>query len=123
MESRSRNFPTGLTRFIGLRDGTCRTPYCDAPIRHTDHAIPAARGGLTSAANGEGLCEACNYAKEAPGWAVVTHTGPDGTHTATLSTPTGATHRSTAPPIAEMPRRDISAVEVDIGLALVRCVA
>ena len=123
MESRSRIFPAGLTRFIGLRDGTCRTPYCDAPIRHTDHAIPAARGGPTSAANGEGLCEACNYAKEAPGWTVVTHTGPDGTHAAALSTPTGATHRSTAPPIAEMPRRDISALEVDVGLALARCAA
>jgi hypothetical protein len=37
MESRSRCFPKGLVRFIGLRDQTCRTPYCDAPIRHCDH--------------------------------------------------------------------------------------
>ena len=28
----------------------CRTPYCDAPIRHTDHATPHARGGPTTAA-------------------------------------------------------------------------
>ena len=30
--------------------------------------VPAAAGGPTSAANAQGLCEACNYAKEAPGW-------------------------------------------------------
>ena len=35
MESVARPFPTGLARFIELRDQTCRTPYCDAPIRHT----------------------------------------------------------------------------------------
>jgi hypothetical protein len=120
MESRSRIFPTGLARFIRLRDGTCRTPYCDAEIRHTDHATPAARGGPTSAANGEGLCEACNYAKQAPGWKVVTHTGPEGTHVAALSTPTGATHDSTAPPIGAWPRYDIGTVEVGIGVALAR---
>jgi hypothetical protein len=28
---------------------------------------PAAQGGTTSAANGQGLCEACNYTKQAPG--------------------------------------------------------
>ena len=32
----------------------CRTPYCDAPIRHRDHARPWARGGTTSAGNGLG---------------------------------------------------------------------
>lgn len=99
MESRSRLFPAGLARFIALRDGTCRTPYCDAPIRHTDHATPAARGGPTSAANGQGLCEACNYAKEAPGWTAAARIDDDGTHTVVLSTPTGTTHQSTAPPI------------------------
>jgi hypothetical protein len=45
MESRSRLFPKGLAHFIALRDDTCRTPYCDAPIRHTDHADPHIRGG------------------------------------------------------------------------------
>ena len=46
MESRSRCFPRGLAGFIGLRDQTCRTPYCDAPIRHRDHAHPHAAVGL-----------------------------------------------------------------------------
>ena len=120
MESRSRLFPSGLAHFIALRDDTCRTPYCDAPIRHTDHAVPAARGGATSANNGNGRCEACNYAKEAPGWTVVTHTDESGAHTAILTTPTGAAHNSTAPPVAGLPRFDASAIEVDIGIALAR---
>jgi hypothetical protein len=47
MESRSRCFPKGLAGFIGLRDQRCRTPYCDAPIRHRDHAEPRNRGGPT----------------------------------------------------------------------------
>ncbi len=54
MESRSRRFPKGLARFIATRDQTCRTPYCDAPIRHIDHVKPHHRNGSTSAANGQG---------------------------------------------------------------------
>lgn len=99
MESRARRFPQGLAAFIDLRDQTCRTPYCDAPIRHHDHARPHHRGGPTSARNGCGACEACNYAKEADGWQVTTTTTADGTHHATVTTPTGATYTSTAPPL------------------------
>jgi hypothetical protein len=98
MESRSRLFPKGLAAFIGIRDGTCRTPYCDAPIRHHDHAVPRNRGGPTSAVNGLGECERCNYVKEAPGWRVTT-TDENGTHTAQFATPTGARYQSTAPPL------------------------
>lgn len=67
MESRARLFPKGLARFIDLRDDTCRTPFCDAPIRHHDHATAHHRGGPTSGVNGLGECERCNYAKEAAG--------------------------------------------------------
>ncbi|OBF39364.1 HNH endonuclease [Mycolicibacterium peregrinum] len=100
MESRSRRFPKGLARFITLRDQTCRTPYCDAPIRHIDHIDPHHNHGPTSAANGQGLCEHCNYAKEAPGWQVVAGVDEFGRHTTDHITPTGATYRSTAPPLA-----------------------
>ena len=99
MESRSRRFPKGLAGFIDLRDDTCRTPYCDAPIRHHDHATPDAHGGPTTAHNGLGLCEACNYTKEAPGWQVSTTTDHHGTHTAQFTTPTGTRHQSNAPPL------------------------
>lgn len=92
-------FPRGLARFIALRDQTCRTPYCDAPIRHIDHAVPAGLGGPTTAGNGNGRYAACNYTKEAQGWRTVTDTDDDGTHTARITTPTGETYRSTAPSI------------------------
>ncbi len=98
MESRSRVFPKGLAQFIAFRDDTCRTPYCDAPIRHTDHATSHARGGPTTAVNGVGSCEACNYAKEAPGWRVHTFDADGERHTAVYVTPTGARHKSHAPP-------------------------
>ncbi|MDT5149644.1 MAG: hypothetical protein QOI01_1377 [Mycobacterium sp.] len=97
MESRARLFPKGLATFIDLRDDTCRTPYCDAPIRHHDHADPHRRDGPTSAVNGLGECERCNYAKEAPGWSVSTSSDDEGCHTAEFTTPTGARHRSRAP--------------------------
>lgn len=68
MDSRSRVAPPGLARFIRYRDQRCATPWCDAPIRHVDHIVPAVGGGPTSADNLQGLCEACNHAKQAPGW-------------------------------------------------------
>jgi hypothetical protein len=103
MDSRSRVFPKGLAEFIGLRDQRCRTPYCDAPVRHRDHASPHRRGGSTSAANGLGLCERCNYTKEAPGWTVSAEIDENGTHTARYTTPTGAHHHSIAPRVPGTP--------------------
>jgi hypothetical protein len=117
MESRSRFFPKGLAGFIGLRDRLCRTPYCDAPIRHRDHATPRSRGGPTSAANGLGECEQCNYTKEAPGWRV-TAADEDGVHTAEFVTPTGARYRSTAPPLPGAPLITVSELEVRVSIAL-----
>jgi hypothetical protein len=97
MDSRARLFPPGLRRLIQVRDNTCRTPYCDAPIRHADHIIPWHHGGQTTQANGAGLCEACNHTKETPGWTVKPRPGPR--HTLELTTPTGHTYFSTAPPL------------------------
>ncbi|MCV7009713.1 HNH endonuclease [Mycobacterium gordonae] len=116
MESRARVFPRGLAEFINLRDQTCRTPYCDAPIRHRDHITPAKRGGPTTATNGQGLCERCNYVKESPGWRVTAH-DENGTHTTEFITPTDAHYRSAAPPIYQ--RIDISEVEDAIGVRLI----
>ncbi len=119
MESRARIFPQGLARFIGLRDQTCRTPYCNAAIRHTDHAIPARHGGPTSARNGLGECEACNYTKEAPGWTVST-SDTHGAHTAAFHTPTGAVYHSTAPPPPGPPiRQRLSLLEGRLSIDLV----
>lgn len=68
MESRSRTFTGQLRRMVVYRDDVCRTPWCDARIKHADHADGYASGGSTSWENGSGLCAACNYAKEHPGW-------------------------------------------------------
>jgi hypothetical protein len=118
MESRARIFPRGLAAFIELRDQRCRTPYCDAPIRHRDHARSWAQGGPTTADNGLGSCERCNYAKEAPGWRVSTSTDENRTHTAEFTTPTGKTYRSAAPPRA--PTITVSELEVRVGVKLAK---
>ena len=125
MESKARTFPAGLARMIRTRDQSCRTPWCDAPIRHIDHIQPHAEGGPTSYTNGQGLCEACNHAKEAPGWnATAIRTTPPGNgsastpetarptvvrpaprtdpgsrHKVRITTPTGHSYTSTAPPL------------------------
>ncbi|WP_240720281.1 HNH endonuclease signature motif containing protein [Pseudarthrobacter sp. NamB4] len=97
MDSKARLFPPGLRRFLQVRDDTCRTPYCDAPIRHHDHIIPRHNDGPTTAANGQGLCEACNHTKETPGWTAKPAAGIR--HSVVLRTPTGRTYRSMAPPL------------------------
>lgn len=97
MDSRARLFPTSLRRFIQARDDVCRTPYCDAPIRHHDHVVSWQNGATTNSSNGAGLCEACNHTKEIPGWSAVARPGPR--HTVELRTPTGHSYHSTAPPM------------------------
>jgi hypothetical protein len=118
MESRARLFPRGLATFIALRDQQCRTPYCNAPIRHRDHAQPWAGGGTTTADNGLGLCELCNYTKEAPGWRVQTGATENHTHTADFTTPTGKHYRSAAPPRG--PAVEVSDLELRIGVEITR---
>lgn len=112
MDSRARLFPAGLARLIKLRDQFCRSPWCDAPIRHVDHVIRHEADGPTSATNGQGLCEACNYAKEAPRWRA--RPGPGGTVTTT--TPTGHSTTTRPPPIITITRRQLPALQVDFIL-------
>lgn len=100
MESSRRCFPDGLAAFIATRDEVCRTPWCEAPIRHADHITPATAGGATSIANGQGLCEQCNYLKERPGWRHSVQ--PDGI--ITVRTPTGHTHHSRPSDLPHEPR-------------------
>ncbi|YCK81007.1 HNH endonuclease [Arthrobacter sp. D3-18] len=95
MDSKARLFPGRMRRFIETRDDICRTPYCDAPIRHIDHIVPWHSGGTTTLTNGAGLCEACNHTKENPGWKC--RPLAEDVHTLELRTPTGHTYRSKAP--------------------------
>lgn len=96
MDARSRCFPANLAKLLVLRDQVCRIPWCDAPIRHSDHVIPAAHDGPTDVANGQGLCEACNHSKQAPGWNATPSPGGAGSQVV-ITTPTGHTYRSRPP--------------------------
>lgn len=98
MESQRRELDGLLRQFVVVRDQFCRTPWCDAPIRHGDHVERSADGGRTSAANTQGLCEACNYAKEAPGWSSRADETEASAPDITIRTPTG--HRYTSRPPA-----------------------
>ncbi len=97
--STARFFGDGLAALLRARDqGLCRTPYCDAPIRQLDHVVPDADGGPTDLDNGQGLCEACNQAKNAGGLVQSAGRPPDGRHTVVTTTSTGHRYASTAPP-------------------------
>jgi hypothetical protein len=93
MESRRRLFTPAQARFIRARDQRCRTSWCEAPIRHIDHIVPAEHGGETSVHNAQGLCAACNFAKQATGWTA--RPGPRGS--VTTETPAGHTYASDPP--------------------------
>ncbi|PRZ43474.1 uncharacterized protein DUF222 [Antricoccus suffuscus] len=101
MSSKRRTAPAGLADLIDTRDQTCRTPWCDAPIRHHDHITPAAAGGPTHGEQMQGLCEACNYTKETYGWNARRVPGPR--HTVTTTTPTGHRYTSRAPRLPGAP--------------------
>jgi hypothetical protein len=94
-----RRFDGWLGKLIGLRDQTCRDPYCDAAIRHHDHVSGWASGGSTTLANGRGTCARGNYVREMPGWRVeVLDRGQqDRPHTTVTTTPTGHHYLSRAP--------------------------
>jgi hypothetical protein len=98
MESHRRLFQRGQARFSRVRDRRCRTPYCGAPIRQIDHVKPSGNGGATRVDNAQGYCQACNLAKQAPGWiTTVTNKGLSGAHEVLITTPTGHQYRSRAP--------------------------
>jgi Domain of unknown function (DUF222) len=107
MDSDRRLFDGALRRFLITRDGgTCREPWCDAAIRHLDHVLDHARGGPTSADNGQGTCVRDNLVKQTPGFVSRLvdhppgdHPGRSHGHTVEVTTPTGHRYYSTAPPI------------------------
>jgi hypothetical protein len=107
MDSNRRLFDGAIRRFLVTRDGgTCREPWCNAPIRHLDHVVDHARGGPTSIDNGQGTCVRDNLVKQTPGFTcrVVDHPpgdrpGRSRGHTVEVTTPTGHRYYSTAPPL------------------------
>ncbi|MGH1562889.1 HNH endonuclease signature motif containing protein [Mumia sp. DW29H23] len=93
-DPRARRFSAAVRRLVSMVDGQCRRPWCDCRIRDVDHAQPYARGGLSVAANAQGVCQADNLAKEAPGWQVATVEGAAGALASEVHwrTPTGHLH-------------------------------
>lgn len=61
-DSRRRRFDGALRDLIVARDQRCRC--CGAPIVDIDHICDYCVGGITSAANGQGLCQRCNHMKQ-----------------------------------------------------------
>ena len=97
MDSKAELFQGRLAEFIRLRDRICRTPAAAHSSDIPTTSQPRSRGGPTTADNGQGLCECCNYAKQADGWSTRTIPGPR--HTVEITTPTGHTYTSTADPL------------------------
>jgi hypothetical protein len=107
---RRRFFGNADSRLLGARDQTCRHPRCEGRIEHHDHVTSFADGGETTPANGQGLCEGHNQVKELPGWTHRVVDARPGHHTVAVTTPTGHTYRSQAPPglpppLCSSPRR------------------
>lgn len=114
MDSRARRFEGGLAAFLRLRDRSCREEFCDAPVRHLDHAVDVALGGATDSTNGQGVCEGHNYAKQATGWVARPRPGPR--HTIETVTPTGHTYSSVAPRLGPAPREWSPGEKAVVGL-------
>lgn len=97
VDSRRRKAPAGLAALVADRDQLCRSPWCGAPLRHVDHVQPHRETGRTDVRDLQGLCERCNYAKEALGWSSRPRPGP--WHSTEITTPTGHVYVSWAPPL------------------------
>ena len=112
MDAKGRCFRGSLSRFVRTRDQFCRTPWCDAPVRHIDHVHPSADHGTTSGGNAQGLCEACNYAKDAPG----SRARPEPDGTIETITPTGHLHTTRPPALVTIRRRHQPPLRIDFVL-------
>ncbi|GAB3294741.1 DUF222 domain-containing protein [Epidermidibacterium keratini] len=99
IDTHRRLFTVAQRRFIIARDQVCTTPWCDAPIRHVDHATPHRRTGRSDISDANGKCVTCNLVKEQPGWKVSIRRLEGGTFPGiTTITPTGKRYDSTTPP-------------------------
>lgn len=105
-EQRGRYYTGHLRDFVTTRDGLCRGPNCSSPITQIDHATRWADGGATTASNAQGLCQACNLAKEAMTITPVPPVHDGGPPGYRWTTPNGLTTDSHPPPPAGDPHRD-----------------
>lgn len=93
---RTRTVPDWLRRHIEARDGTCRFPGCERPIRHVHHNRHWTRDrGPTDSHNLDGLCWAHHHLVHEGRWEV---TG-DADGELTFTSPLGRRLTSRRPPI------------------------
>lgn len=104
-ERAGRYYTGHLRRFITTRDRLCRGPNCSSPITEIDHARRWADGGATTAHNAQGLCQACNLAKESMTVTAVPPRRSGGPPGHRWTTPNGLTYDSHPPPPAGDPIR------------------
>ncbi|WP_350270703.1 DUF222 domain-containing protein [Brevibacterium sp. CBA3109] len=111
MDTRRREFSGLLRRMIVIRDDVCRSPWCDAQIKHADHATAYSAGGETDWDNASGLCAACNFAKELNGWKHIS--SPE---KLIVKTPTGHRYETRTKPIdARAAETDSADPELDVA--------
>jgi hypothetical protein len=116
MDCHRRRFSTDQRHFLRLRDQQCRTPWCNAPIRHIDHINPFAAGGPTTVSNGQGYCQTCNHAKQAPGWSTQPTNRPG---EVVITTPTRHRYQHRPPdPPGTRTTRESSPLEQRLAAAL-----
>lgn len=93
-ESIARAFSRPMAAFLRMRDTRCRGPFCDAPIRHSDHIHPHVTGGATSLGNGQGGCVFCNDKEDQPRHVTRESSAPG--HRVTWTSRHGTTRTTTA---------------------------
>ena len=111
MDSSAELFAGRLAEFLRLRDRICRTVGCGARSATPTTSYLGPVVDPPPHANGQGLCEFCNYAKEADGWSARTTAGPR--HTVETTTPTGHPYSSTADPLSVIRTRTLGRAHAD----------
>jgi hypothetical protein len=99
----SHAVPRWLRRRIAHRDGCCRFPGCERPIRHRHHIRWWSRGGPTDASNLVGLCWWHHHCVHEGGWTIA----GDPEAELTFVSPFGRSHRSRPSPLRRDVRRRI----------------
>lgn len=91
-----RSIPRWLRRRIRKRDGSCRFPGCDRPIRQVHHIHHWSRGGATDASNLAGLCWYHHHLVHEGDWTITGNADGE----LTFTSPHGREVRSRPQPLA-----------------------
>ena len=95
MDSHGRLFEGKLAEFLRLRDRRCRNPWCNAPIRHLDHAERRAQGRRDQRPQRPGPLRGVQPRQASRRLDRPAVDGP--VHTIEIITPTGHRYLSTVP--------------------------